>query len=165
MASRKQKAKPAKSPRSKTTPRKSARKTAPKTARKAAKSARPAAPKSAPGTIAHTEFASSDPAATKAWAEKALGWKFMPPMPSPAGEYHMWQAGTADSGGIRGNMPPEMPGTIAYVEVANIDSSFQKALDAGAKAMLPPEAIGGGMGRMAIVKAPGGVAIGLWAAK
>lgn len=153
MASSKKKAKSTK------TPARAAKKTTKKTAKKAA------APKARLGTIAHTEFASADPAATKAWAQKALGWKFMPPMPSPAGDYHMLDAGTESSGGIRAHHPPEVPGTLVYIEVANIKRAYEKALKTGAKPMMPPEAIGGGMGQMAIVNAPGGVAIGLWAAK
>lgn len=38
------------------------------------------------GCITHTELASTDPAATRAWAAKVLGWAFQPPFPSPAGD-------------------------------------------------------------------------------
>lgn len=147
--------------------RKSAKKarTTKKPAKKTKAAKRPAQPKIVAGSIAHTEFASADPAATKQWAAKTLGWKFMPAMPMPGGDYHMWQAGEGESGGVRANMPPETPGTIAYVTVANIKRAYDKALANGATPVLPPEAIGGDMGKMAVVNAPGGVMVGLWSPK
>lgn len=137
---------------------------APRKASKA-RAPKPAAPASNPGMIAHTEFASADPAATRAWAQKTLGWKFAPPMPMPDGEYHMWNVGMDTSGGLRAAMAPEQPGTIVYVEVADIKRGYEKALANGAKEMLPPMAIPPDMGWMAIVNAPGGVVIGLWSMK
>ena len=35
------------------------------------------------GWITHTELASADPTATKAWCAKVLGWTFMPSVPMP----------------------------------------------------------------------------------
>ncbi len=40
--------------------------------------------------ITHTELASSDPASTKAWCSKVLGWTFKPSFPVPGGEYHLF---------------------------------------------------------------------------
>jgi predicted enzyme related to lactoylglutathione lyase len=118
-----------------------------------------------PGFISHTELASSDPAATAAWAKKALGWKFGEAMPTPAGPYHMWSFGDNMGGGIRANNPPETPGSVPYVEVPAIKPAYQKALDAGATLMMPPSEIPGGNGWIAIVAAPGGPAIGFWSQK
>src|SRR3989449_4344435 len=43
------------------------------------------------GWITHTELASADPAATKAWCAKVLGWTFKPSFPMPdGGEYHLF---------------------------------------------------------------------------
>jgi predicted enzyme related to lactoylglutathione lyase len=92
-----------------------------------------------------------------------LGWKFGQAMPTPTGPYHMWQFGNRTGGGIRANNPPEAPGSIPYCEVASIQATYSKALAAGATGMLAPEQIPGGMGWIAIVAAPGGVAIGFWA--
>jgi predicted enzyme related to lactoylglutathione lyase len=114
------------------------------------------------GFISHTELASTDPAATRTWAEKALGWKFLDPLPTPQGPYHMWRFGEAQGGGIRATNPPETPGTVPYVEVEDIQKAFDKAVKAGANPMLPPEEIEGGMGWIAVVQAPGGPAVGLW---
>ncbi len=154
----------------KRSPRKAARKTSAKRAasrrparRKA--SARKAAPKVRQGLITHTELASTDPMATRTWCERVLGWKFGEPMPSPAGPYHMWRFPNATGGGIRSNNPPEVPGSIPYVEVNDIKATYQQALAAGGKAMFAPDPLPGGMGWIAIVAAPGGVAIGFWSAK
>jgi predicted enzyme related to lactoylglutathione lyase len=61
--------------------------------------------------------------------------------------------------------PPEVPGSIPYCEVRDIRSAFSKAISSGASEMMPPSEIPGGFGWIAIVNAPGGVAIGLWAQK
>jgi uncharacterized protein len=134
--------------------------------RRAAASARKAGPpKVRPGLITHTELASADPPATQAWCQQVLGWKFGPPMPTPAGPYHMWRFDNGTGGGIRSNNPPEVPGSIPNCEVADIKATYAKALAAGATGMFPPEQLPGGMGWIAIVGAPGGVAIGFWASK
>lgn len=147
------------------TKRTTKRKPAKKTAAKKSKPTAPPARKMRPGFISHTELASSDPAATKAWAQKVLGWKFGEPMPTPNGPYHMWDFGNNMGGGIRSHNPPEMPGSIPYVEVNGIKAAYAKAVQAGATPMMPPEEIPGGNGWIAIVQAPGGPAVGFWATK
>lgn len=133
--------------------------------RAAATSKKMATSKLRAGVITHTELASSNPTATRTWCMKVLGWKFGPAMPTPTGPYHMWQFDNATGGGIRENNPPEVPGSIPYCEVANIKATYSKALAAGAKGMLSPQKLPGGMGSIAIVAAPGGVAIGFWSMK
>ena len=145
--------------------RKAARKRpAARRAPRAAQAPAPPPPPSRNGVITHTELASADPEATKAWCESVLGWSFGQSMPTPAGPYHMWQFAIGTGGGIRANNPPEVPGSIPYVEVNDIEAVYQRSLDAGAQPMMPPEQIAGGMGWIAIVAAPGGVAIGYWMA-
>jgi len=126
---------------------------------------RSAAPKLRQGVVTHTELASTDPESTRAWCEAVLGWKFGDAMPTPTGPYHMWRFSNGTGGGIRANNPPEMPGTIPYCEVADIRGTFAKAIDSGARVMMAPEALPGGMGWIAIVAAPGGVPIGFWSMK
>lgn len=137
-----------------------------KTTRKSAPTATPAAArKIRPGFQSHTELASADPSATKEWCEVVLGWKFGDPMPTPQGPYHLWNFGDNMGGGIRVNSPPENPGTVPYAEVPDIKAAYARALKAGATVMFPPDEIPGGQGWIAIVQAPGGVPIGLWAPK
>ena len=134
-------------------------------ARKAAASRPSAAPASRLNVVTHTELASTDPGATREWCATVLGWKFGDAMPTPGGPYHMWQFANGMGGGIRTNNPPEQPGSIPYVEVADIRKSYAKAIESGAHEMMAPEALPGGMGWIAIVAAPGGVPIGFWAMK
>ena len=112
------------------------------------------------GWITHTELASSDPEATKAWCAKVLGWTFKPSFPMPGGgEYHLFAYSDKGGGGIRPTNPPEVPGSIAYVHVADARAAFEKALREGAEEMFPPERVMKGV-TIAIVRAPGGVPIG-----
>ena len=134
--------------------------------RAASRSSRPRAARaggSRLGLITHTELASADPGATREWCQEVLGWQFGPPMPTPGGPYHMWRFPSGTGGGIRANQPPEVPGSIPYCEVADIQSTFARALERGAIEMLRPEPLPDAMGWIAVVAAPGGVAIGLWA--
>src|SRR6266705_4189490 len=112
------------------------------------------------GWITHTELASSDPAATQAWCAKVLGWRFQPSFPIPGGgEYHLFAYSDKGGGGIRPNNPPEVPGSIPYVHVADARAAFEKALREGAEEMLAPERVTEGI-TIAIVRAPGGVPVG-----
>lgn len=141
------------------------KKAAPAKPAKRTAASKAAAPKMRHGLITHTELASADPPATKAWCQKALGWKFGPAVPTPTGPYHMWQFDNGAGGGIRSTNPPEAPGSIPYCEVVDIRGTYARALAAGATSMMPPEQLPGGMGWIAIVAAPGGVAIGFWASE
>lgn len=164
-ASRKPARKPMKKAAKKRVVKKVAKKKAAKRpARRAAAKAPAPKPPSRLNAITHTELASADPAATQAWCERVLGWTFMPAMPMPDGEYRMWRFEMGTGGGIRANNPPEVPGSIPYCEVADIQATYDAALAAGATEMLPPMPLPGGMGSVAIVAAPGGVAFGFWAA-
>ena len=47
------------------------------------------------------------------------------------GEYLLFTYSDKGGGGIRPNNPPEMPGTIPYVHVADARAAFDKALREG----------------------------------
>ncbi len=113
------------------------------------------------GWITHTELASADPAATKAWCAKVLGWTFKPSFPMPdGGEYHLFAYSEQGGGGIRKTNPSEPPGSSFSVHVGDAGAAFEKALRAGAEEMLPPTQVMPGV-TIAIVRAPGGVPVGL----
>ena len=113
------------------------------------------------GWITHTELASADPVATNAWCARVLGWSFKPSFPKPGGgEYHLFTYSDQGGGGIRPNNPPEIPGSIPYVHVADARAAYEKALREGAEEMLAPMRVMEGV-TVAIVRAPGGVPIGL----
>ena len=111
------------------------------------------------GWITHTELASLDPAATREWCAKVLGWTFMPSFPTPDGEYHLFAYAEQGGGGIRSSNPSEVPGSIPYVHVADTQAGFDKAVREGAEEMVPPTRVMEGV-TVAIVRAPGGVPIG-----
>jgi hypothetical protein len=71
------------------------------------------------GWITHTELSSADPVATRDWCAEVLGWKFQPPFPSPAGDYHLFAYSASGGGGIRPTAPGEAPGSTPTVHVEN----------------------------------------------
>ena len=112
------------------------------------------------GWITHTELFSSDPPATRAWCATVLGWTFRPSFATPEGEYHLFAYAKQGGGGIRPVTPDGPPGTMAFVHVADAQESFDKALAEGAEEVLKPTRVMDGA-TIAIVRAPGGVPIGL----
>ena len=112
------------------------------------------------GWITHTELASSDPTATKAWCAKVLGWTFKPSVPMPGGgEYMLFAYSDQGGGGIRPTNPAEAPGSSFTVHVADTRAAFEKALREGAEEMMPPTQVMPGV-TIAVVRAPGGVPVG-----
>jgi predicted enzyme related to lactoylglutathione lyase len=112
------------------------------------------------GWITHTDLSSRDPLATKTWCAKVFGWTIKPVFPTPAGDYHLFAYGDQGGGGIRACNPGESPGSIPFVHVDDAKAAFKAALRAGAVAINRPERVGKGL-TIAMVLAPGGVAIGL----
>lgn len=112
------------------------------------------------GHITHTDLASTDPAATREWSAKVFGWAFRPSFPTPSGDYHLFAFSETGGGGIRQTGPSEAPGSMPFVHVADAKASFDAALREGAEEVQPPTRVMEGV-TIAIVRAPGGVAIGL----
>ncbi|GAC1654820.1 MAG: hypothetical protein NVS4B3_19150 [Gemmatimonadaceae bacterium] len=112
------------------------------------------------GWITHTEFASTNPEATKAWCAKVLGWVFKPSLPMPEGEYHLFTYSATGGGGIREIQPSEAPGSVPTVHVADAHAAFELAVHEGAEGVLSPTRVMEGV-TIAVVRAPGGVTIGL----
>ncbi|MGQ0712871.1 MAG: VOC family protein [Gemmatimonadaceae bacterium] len=110
--------------------------------------------------MTHTDLASADAAATKAWCASVLGWTFMSSFSMPdGGEYHLFAYSAKGGGGIRSINPPEQPGSLPYIHVADAQAAFDKAIREGAVEMMPPTRVMEGV-TVAIVRAPGGVPIG-----
>ena len=113
------------------------------------------------GWITHTDLASNDPPATKAWCAAVLGWTFTMDLPVPGGgQVHLFAYSEQGGGAVRPVSPQEVPGSIPYVHVPDAQAAFAKAIDAGAEEMLAPTRVMDGV-TVAIVRAPGGVPIGL----
>lgn len=111
------------------------------------------------GSITHTDLASADPEATKAWAADVLGWAFQPTFPTPDGDYHLFAYSGSGGGGIRATTGGEVPGSTPTVHVRDTQDAYDRALAAGADGIRPPEVIMPGV-CIALVRAPGGVHIG-----
>ncbi len=112
------------------------------------------------GYITHTDLASSDPAATRDWCAKVLGWTFLPSFPTPDGDYHLFAYSDKGGGGIRKTNPSESPGSTFSVHVEDTQAAFDKALREGAEEVVRPTRIMPGV-TIAVVRAPGGVPVGL----
>jgi predicted enzyme related to lactoylglutathione lyase len=112
------------------------------------------------GWITHTDIASTDPVATKAWCIKVLGWTFRPPFAMPNGDYHLFAYSSQGGGGVHPVNPGHMPTSIPYVHVADAFDAFDRAIRAGAQQILAPSRVSEGV-TIAVVRAPGGVTIGL----
>jgi len=112
------------------------------------------------GWITHTDIASTDPAATARWCETVLGWTIRPPFEGPKGSYQLFTYADTGGGGIRAVEPLEAPGSTPFVHVRDAQAAFDGALAAGAEAIQPPTRVMEGV-TTALVRAPGGVVIGL----
>jgi uncharacterized protein len=111
------------------------------------------------GWITHTDLASAEPEATRAWCSEVLGWAFSPPFEGPNGKYHLFTYSDAGGGGIRQVASDEAPGATPTVHVRDAQAAFDAALAAGAEGIQPPTKVMEGV-CTALVRAPGGVLIG-----
>lgn len=111
------------------------------------------------GWIVHTDLASTDPDATRAWCQNVLGWTFAPVMATPTGDYHLFTYSQKGGGGVRRTEGAEPPGALPYAYVADTRAAYEKALAEGATEMQPPTRVMEGV-TIAIVRAPGGVPMG-----
>ena len=89
-----------------------------------------------------------------------FGWTFKASFPTTGGDYHLFAYSEMGGGGIRPNNPPEIPGSVPFVHVEDAQVAFQAALRAGAEEMVAPTRVMEGV-TVAIIRAPGGVPIGL----
>jgi predicted enzyme related to lactoylglutathione lyase len=112
------------------------------------------------GWITHTELASADPQATRRWCAKVLGWEFRESLDLPDGEYQLFHYSDLGGGGIRATRGAEPPGSTPTVHVPDCRKAFDKAVREGAEVVEGPRQVMPGT-VIALVRAPGGVLIGL----
>jgi predicted enzyme related to lactoylglutathione lyase len=112
------------------------------------------------GHITHTDLASTNAAATREWCIKVLGWTFRPPFPMPGGDYHLFAYSEKGGGGVRQIESSEQPSSLPYIHVEDAQASYDAALREGAESVSPPMRVTEGV-TIALVRAPGGVLIGL----
>ena len=114
------------------------------------------------GTFYWNELMTRDAEKAKKFYANALGWSFEA-MPMPDGTYWVVKAGGQMAGGIFPLSRPQFDGVpeswMAYIAVDNVDARVKKAQAGGATLMRPIFDIPG-VGRIAILKEPGGAGIG-----
>jgi len=92
-----------------------------------------------------------------------IGWTFDPMPMADGGTYWLAKADGEMAGGIMDMQGPQFEtvpdGWMAYLAVDDVDARVKKALDAGATLMRPLFDIPG-IGRIAMLREPGGAAIG-----
>jgi len=114
------------------------------------------------GTFYWNELMTRDAEKAKKFYADTLGWSFEG-MPMPDGTYWVAKAGGGIVGGIFPLVGPQFDGVpeswMAYIAVDDVDARVKKAQGAGATPMRPIFDIPG-VGRIAILKEPGGAGIG-----
>jgi len=110
-------------------------------------------------TMAFTELASTDPAATRRFLEKVFGWSFES-VKMLGGEYLSFDA-PGGRGGIRPTQPKEMPGSTNYVRVPDLDAALTKIKASGGEVVLPRVDVPG-MGSFFWFRIPGGPIMACW---
>ncbi|TLZ58693.1 MAG: VOC family protein [Methanobacteriota archaeon] len=112
------------------------------------------------GTMAFSELSSTDPTATRNFLEKVFAWRFQS-VKFPLGEYLSFEAPGGGRGGIRPVQAREIPGSMNYVRVDDLDAASRKIERAGGAIVLPRVEIPG-MGSFFWFRIPGGPILAAW---
>jgi predicted enzyme related to lactoylglutathione lyase len=108
------------------------------------------------------ELMTRNPEQAKSFYGATIGWTFEA-MPMPDGTYWIAKLGDTPVGGIFPLNGPQFDGVpeqwMAYLAVDNVDARVNKATAAGATLMRPLFDVPG-VGRIAILREPGGAGIG-----
>jgi predicted enzyme related to lactoylglutathione lyase len=115
------------------------------------------------GTFYWNELMTRDVEKVKAFYSTTIGWTYdAMPMPE-GGTYWVAKMGDKPVGGIFSITAPAFEGVpeswMAYLAVDDVDARVKKAIAAGATLMRPAFDVPG-VGRIAILKEPGGAGIG-----
>ena len=112
------------------------------------------------GSIVHVEFGSTDVEATGAFLEAAFGWTVER---DEAYDYVTWRAADPPFGGVvdRDGAPFEMPATLLYLAVDDVDAATAAVRDAGGEVLLDSMAIPD-VGALTAFREPGGVVEAVW---
>lgn len=114
--------------------------------------------------VAFFEIVSSNVTRAQDFYTRLFDWKVNAD-PSLGG-YALVDTGAGD-GAIGGGIGPSMAageqGVKIYVRVDDLDASLQRAEALGGKQLVPPTALPGDFGKIAIFLDPDGNAVGLWA--
>ncbi len=115
-------------------------------------------------SVMHFEIPADDVSRAKAFYEKTFGWKIKAyPMP-PGQEYFAVMAKQGEEPGINGGLMKRQNGGQVftnYVTVKSIDAMSGTVQRNGGTILMPKQAIGEGMGWIALFRDPEGNVIGL----
>ena len=110
------------------------------------------------GAFSWTELRAADADAAKAFYTEVLGWE-TEAMDMQDGVYTLVKAGGQPVGGIMANPVPGAPAHwMSYITVDDVDQRIEQAQAAGGEVLMPAMDVPG-IGRMATIADPGGVAI------
>jgi predicted enzyme related to lactoylglutathione lyase len=112
------------------------------------------------GMLAHTEFASTDPRATREFLEKVFGWD-LAEVKTPTGKIIRYQTPGGARGSIRRTGAKEAPGTINYVLVKDIAATAKRVKRMGGERLMPITDVPH-MGSYFWFKVPGGPVLAAW---
>ena len=117
-----------------------------------------------PGSLGWTQLNAKDAAKAKPFYTGLLGWTSRDDaMPGEQGAYTTWLKGDGMAGGMMA-MPandPSPPHWLVFWAVRDVDASYARAIDLGARSFVPPTEIPGGMGRIAVLADPQGAVFAL----
>src|SRR5438445_13482239 len=88
------------------------------------------------GSMAFSEFSSTEPAVTRNFLEKVFGWRFES-VKFPMAEYLSSRTPAGGQGGIRPTQAKESPGSTSYVRVDDLDAARKKIEREGREIVLP----------------------------
>lgn len=108
------------------------------------------------------DLASSDPAASREFYSKVMGWQVEVNPDSQYGGYALAKVGGKDVAGIGPRMMPEAPTAWSvYIGTTDAADLAKKVQAAGGRVVAPPMQVGD-QGRMAVFQDPSGAFIGAW---
>ncbi|TCD13436.1 VOC family protein [Oricola cellulosilytica] len=115
------------------------------------------------GMVHWTELQTHDAGKAKSFYGHTLGWTF-DAMPMPDGtQYHLCMSGDEMAGGMFTMTDPQFKDVpehwMTYFSVDDVDARLITAKEAGATVLREPFDVPG-VGRIAILQAPGGAAMG-----
>ena len=112
------------------------------------------------GAMAFAELSSTDPAASRTFLEKVFGWRFQS-VPFPTGEYLSFRTPGDGQGGVRPTLEKEVPGSMNYVRVQDLDAAHTRIERAGGEIVMPRVDVPG-MGSFFWFRVPGGPILAAW---
>jgi hypothetical protein len=113
--------------------------------------------------VAFFEIISNDAPRARAFYGELFDWKVEPD--EQLGGYALIDTGGGDSavgGGIGPSQAPGDAGIKIYVQVDDLEGYLKRAEKLGGSTLVPPMALPGDYGRIAVFADPDGNAVGLW---